>query len=86
MDDYIEIIFYDTGPSFDEKNKDNPDIIFNSFESSKRDKLGNAIGTGLGLYIAKSIIDKYADSSIQILEYNDCFSLRILFKLRKHNG
>jgi signal transduction histidine kinase len=86
IDDYMEIIFYDNGIGLAEEYKNNPDVIFNSFESSKKDKLGNAIGTGLGLYIAKSIIDEYADSSIQILDHNDCFSLRILLKLRKYNG
>jgi signal transduction histidine kinase len=82
LDNFIEIIFNDNGLGLSSEYKNNPDVIFNSFESSKRDKRGNRIGTGLGLYIAKSIVDEYADSSIQILEYNDSFSIRIQFTLR----
>lgn len=82
-DENIEIIFSDNGKGLNDKYKDNPDEIFKLLESSKTDRTGNVIGTGLGLYIVKSIIEEYNNSSISILDTQNGFSLRILFKTRK---
>lgn len=81
--DIIEIIFSDNGKGLDEKYKDNPDEIFNLNESSKTDNKGNKIGTGLGLYIVKSIIEEYNNSSISILKVDEGLAFRITFKIRK---
>ena len=55
--------------------------IFNSFESSKKDRLGKQIGTGLGLYIVKSIISEYNNSAIRIVrDIEDGFAIQITFK------
>jgi signal transduction histidine kinase len=83
IDNNIEIIFSDNGSGLDEKYHKNPDEIFNLLESSKTDKKGEVIGTGLGLYIVKSIIEEYNNSSISIVSYKDKFSLKIIFKTRK---
>ncbi len=79
----IEIIFSDNGKGLDKKYKDNPEEIFNFNESSKTDNKGNQIGTGLGLYIVKSIIEEYNNSSISIIKIEDGLTFKITFKTRK---
>jgi len=79
----IEIIFSDNGKGLDKKYKDNPEEIFNLNESSKTDNKGNQIGTGLGLYIVKSIIEEYNNSSISIIKIDDGLTFKITFKTRK---
>lgn len=82
-DNDIEIIFSDNGKGLDIKYKDNPDEIFNLNESSKIDNKGNKIGTGLGLYIVKSIIEEYNSSSISIIKMDGGLTFKITFKTRK---
>ena len=79
---FIRIFFEDTGVGLSEEYKDKPSLIFNAFESSKRDKEGNKTGTGLGLYIAKSTLSEYKDSSISIYQpkeqgFGICITLRM---------
>lgn len=83
VDDNVEIIFEDNGKGLDAKYKNNPEEIFNLHESSKKDKRGNIIGTGLGLYIVKSIIEEHNNSSISIIAFNEGLKLKIVFKARK---
>ena len=78
----MEIIFTDNGKGLDNKYRSNPYEIFNLNESSRVDKMGNIIGTGLGLYIVRSIIEEYNDSTIAINNIENGFSLRITFKIR----
>lgn len=78
----IEIYFSDNGKGLDEKYKVNPEVIFNLNESSKTDNKGNKIGTGLGLYIVKSIIEEYNNSSISIINIQDGLTFKIIFKSR----
>lgn len=80
-DSYIRIYFEDTGIGLSEEYKDKPSQIFNAFESSKRDEEGNKTGTGLGLYIAKSTLAEYKNSSISIYQpkeqgFGICVTLR----------
>ena len=82
-DNNIEILFSDNGKGLDEKYKDNPEEIFNLNESSKTDNKGNKIGTGLGLYIVKSIIEEYNSSSISIIKIDNGLTFKITFKTRK---
>lgn len=81
-DGFIEIYFRDNGIGLAKEYKTNPEEVFNSFETSKRDRKGNVIGTGLGLYIVDSIIKDYNNSSISITEINNGFALKILFPTR----
>ena len=83
VDDNVEIIFSDNGRGLDSKYKETPDDIFNLNESSKTDKTGAIIGTGLGLYIVKSIIAEYNNSTIAITGIENGLSLIITFKIRK---
>lgn len=79
----ISIVFSDTGAGLSKDFK-NPDDIFLPFETSKVDRKGNKIGTGMGMYLIKSIIDDY-NGDIEILEKENGFSVEILFPLRKIN-
>lgn len=79
----VEIIFSDNGKGLDEKYKDNPEEIFNLNESSKTDNKGNKIGTGLGLYIVKTIIQEYNNSSISIIKIENGLTFKITFRTRE---
>ncbi|HAH54556.1 MAG TPA: ATP-binding protein, partial [Flavobacterium sp.] len=81
-DSNIEIIFSDNGKGLEPQYQENPDEIFNLNESSKKDKKGNVVGTGLGLYIVKSIIEEYNNSSISIIGFKSGLQLKINFKPR----
>lgn len=80
VDDFISIKFLDTGKGLDNKYIGNPSLIFDAFESSKVDKNGVKIGTGLGLYIVKSTLGEYKNSEIHILHVNDGFGIEIKLK------
>lgn len=80
--DIIEIIFYDNGKGLAVEYHKTPNVIFNSFETSKKDNTGNVTGTGLGLYIAKSVVNEYNDAYITIAEHKKGFALKIGLKIR----
>lgn len=79
--DFVSIDFVDNGRGLDKEYKDNPNIIFNALETSTKDKYGNKIGTGMGLYIAKSVIESYKDASIGLIPLYNGFGIKVLFKL-----
>lgn len=78
--DFIIIDFEDNGGGLAYEYQNKPDVIFNAFETSTTDKNGEKIGTGMGLYIAKSIIDDYKDASITITKILDGFGIRVIFR------
>lgn len=47
-DEYLSIIISDSGKGLDKQYQNNPSVIFNAFESSRCNKNGEKIGTGLG--------------------------------------
>lgn len=78
----IVVSFEDTGIGLAEEYKGRLNDIFNAFESSKYDKDGNKIGTGLGLYITKTTLAEYSGSSISVMSPRiEGFGLRIRLKL-----
>lgn len=78
----IVVLFEDTGIGLAEEYKKRPNDIFNAFESSKYDKDGNKIGTGLGLYITKATLAEYRGSTISVMTpRTDGFGLRISLKM-----
>jgi len=83
IEDNIEIVFSDNGKGLDPQYIENPDDIFNLNESSKTDSKGNVIGTGLGLYIVRTIIQEYNNSSISVISFTSGMQLKISFKTRK---
>lgn len=78
LDESIEIIFEDNGSGLADEYKTEPYKIFEYNESSKRDRKGNKIGTGMGLYIASLVIDDYNRAEIKVLPSNDGFKLKVL--------
>lgn len=79
--DYVAIDFVDNGKGLDKEYQDNPSVIFNALETSTKDKYGNKIGTGMGLYIAKSVVGSYKDASIGLIPVTEGFGIKVLFKL-----
>jgi signal transduction histidine kinase len=79
--DNIHIIFSDNGIGLDEVFKDKEEI-FLPFKTAKRDRKGKEIGTGLGMYLVKSVIDDN-NGTIDILNPGKGFSLLITFPIRK---
>jgi signal transduction histidine kinase len=81
-DDYVDILFIDYGIGLNAIYENDPYKIFDSFESSKCDKNGNQIGTGLGLYIVKTTLQDYAGARIKIIpNLVEGFGLSVTFKL-----
>ncbi|OPB93741.1 hypothetical protein BAS10_13135 [Elizabethkingia meningoseptica] len=79
VDNKIEIVFSDNGKGLD-KIFENKEDIFLAFTTSKRDRIGNEIGTGLGMYLVKSVIDDN-NGNIEILEPLIGFSAKISFSI-----
>ena len=80
-DEYLSIIISDSGKGLDKQYQNNPSVIFNAFESSRCNKNGEKIGTGLGLYIVKATINEYKGSSVQVLYQAEGFAIKIMFKI-----
>jgi len=77
----LEFVYSDNGagiPKVFTKKED----IFLAFTTSKRNRKGDEIGTGLGMYLVKSVIDDN-NGEIEILETEKGFKVKILFPLRK---
>lgn len=55
----IEIKYNDNGEGLAEGYKDNPNKILEAFETNRRNSVGEKIGTGMGMWIIKNIIDDY---------------------------
>jgi signal transduction histidine kinase len=83
VDNMIEIIFSDNGKGIDAQYKKNPEDIFKLLESSKKNRKGEKIGTGLGLYIVQSIVEEYSNSSISIMNIEGGLTLKLEFQVRK---
>lgn len=80
---YAVIDFLDNGCGLASEYKNNPDVIFNAFETSIVDNKNNKIGTGMGLFIAKGVVEKFNDSTIAVLPVEKGFGIRTIFKLKK---
>lgn len=80
-DNNIEILYSDNGVGLDDVFEDKEEI-FLPFKTAKRDRKGKEIGTGLGMYLVKSVIDDN-NGTIDILEPEIGFSVMISFPLRK---
>lgn len=80
---YAVIDFLDNGSGLASEYKNNPDVIFNAFETSIVDNKNNKIGTGMGLFIAKGVVEKFNDSTIAVLPVEKGFGIRTIFKLKK---
>lgn len=79
--EYVEILYSDNGVGLDSVFEDK-DEIFLPFKTAKRDRKGKEIGTGLGMYLVKSVIDDN-NGTIDILEPKKGFAVLISFPTRK---
>jgi signal transduction histidine kinase len=80
-DSNIEIIYSDNGAGLDEIFSEIDDI-FLPFKTSKKDRKGKDIGTGLGMYLVKEVITDYA-GEIEILDVKDGFAQKIILPTRR---
>lgn len=82
--DLIEITFSDNGIGLAQEYKNEPEIIFNYNESSKRDRKLKKIGTGMGLYIVSLVVNDYRDAKAQVIPMEDGFTIKITLPKRKN--
>lgn len=81
--DSVEIVFKDNGSGLAPEYQSDPDKIFEYSESSKRDKKGEKIGTGMGLYIARLVINDYNDADLKLMKVKEGFAMKIILPKRK---
>jgi len=81
----LKVYFEDSGAGLSKDYHKKPDEIFLPFETSKVDRKGNKTGTGIGMYLAKTIVEDYK-GEIEILEINDGFKLGIYLPLRSDDS
>ena len=79
-DNQIEFIYSDDGVGLSDVF-DNSDDIFLPFTTSKKNRKGENIGTGLGMYLAKNTIDDY-NGSIDVLVVEKGFCIKIILPVR----
>ena len=72
----INVVYEDSGPGLETDITD-PNKIFQPFFSTKRDEhTGEQTGTGLGMWIIKSVIDEY-DGSIRLTKLRPGFRVSV---------
>jgi signal transduction histidine kinase len=77
----IVIDYYDNGPGLS-KDIEKPEIIFEPLFTTKRNAFtGEEEGTGLGMWIVKSIIEEN-DGSVKLLFPNEGFGIRTSFPIK----
>jgi signal transduction histidine kinase len=74
----LSIIYTDSGPGIPVGYKKVNDI-FNPFETSKKDDIGNDIGTGLGMWLVKSSVDSN-NGTVKLLRPKNGFEIHIELK------
>ena len=81
FNDIIQIIYSDNGPGLPDVFA-NKEEVFLPFTTSKKDKDGQDIGTGLGMYLVKNVVLDYS-GTVDILDVDKGFVLKIEFPTRK---
>lgn len=79
----MAIEYSDNGTGLPKVFENNKENIFLPFTTSKKDRNGNDIGTGLGMYLVKNVIDDY-NGDIEISNTEIGFKIRIDFPIRKN--
>jgi signal transduction histidine kinase len=80
--DDVLITYADNASGLSKVFKD-PEEIFLPFTSAKKDRKGNDIGTGLGMYLVKNVVDDN-NANINILSPQKGFAVSIAFPVRKN--
>jgi len=78
----LQIKYADNGVGLSKIFNKNKDEIFLPFVTTKKDKDNNDVGTGLGMYLVKSVVDDN-NGVVEILESAVGFKLQIEFPIRK---
>ncbi len=73
----VEVTYSDNGVGLSEVFVD-PTEIFRPFVTTKKDKRGNEIGTGLGMYLVKNVVDDYK-GEVELIKLNPGFQIKITF-------
>ena len=76
--DYVLISFQDSGCGLEKNTKKH---IFEATFSTKRDRKGNLIGTGMGLAIVKSFVEDHFSGEISVNEKSELGGAEFLIKL-----
>ncbi len=77
-EEQVNIAYSDNGKGLSEVFADNPNEIFRPFVTTKKDKRGNEIGTGLGMYLVKNVIEDY-NGEISLLSPETGFAITLSF-------
>ena len=83
---FLVIDFIDNGLGLASEYKTDPYRIFNAFETSSCDKKGNKIGTGMGLFIVKSVIDSYRNANVSLLNMENVYKHLVTDNKNKENS
>lgn len=81
------VIYRDNGPGLTQAFKDQPNKILEAFETDKRNADGEKIGTGMGMWIIKRIVENY-HGTVDLKDNIDSengFKIKLLFFRRKNN-
>lgn len=80
----FKIVYRDNGPGLDEAYKKNPYRILDSLETSKRNSLGEKVGTGMGMWIVSNILQEYGGKiDLNANNINSGFNITLYFKKRR---
>lgn len=79
---YMVVDFIDNGCGLSNEYRSNPEVIFNAFETSTVDNKNNKIGTGMGLFIAKGVVEKFRDSTISLIPVKEGFGIRTIIRIK----
>lgn len=82
IDGKIVICYGDNGAGIDSSLTANPDRIFMPQVTTKLDIAGNPIGTGMGMYLVKSVVDEN-DGSVDLSLVKTGFSISIEFEAKR---
>lgn len=72
----IQIVYTDNGTGIPNVFKKNKDEIFLPFTTSKKDRDGNDIGTGLGMYLVKNVVSDN-NGTVELMDTAIGFKLKI---------
>jgi Signal transduction histidine kinase len=81
---YLELIYKDSGPGLSTEITD-PYEILNPFFTTKRDRSGKEIGTGMGMWLIKSVVEYY-NGDIVIFNERPGFRIKFRFPIRTDEG
>lgn len=80
----LEINYEDSGPGLSPEIMD-PYEILDPFYTTKRDRLGKEIGTGMGMWLVKSVVEYY-NGAVVLSSDRPGFRIKFVFPIRFDEG